>query len=139
MNTNALQKGKFAPNVGGLTILKRLAKAHQSIELKTFPLRMKKITSTSLNLMPLELIKHKSQFDENSRWCNSVAKKKLKQPEHSYMVHIEDGSLLHRNRHHYIPGWNQSQPNEHLHQHIQQRPNNLTSTPNKTYTQMKEQ
>ena len=39
----------------------------------------------------------------------------------------------------YILGWNQSQPNEHLHQHIQQRSNIFTSNPNKTYTQMKEQ
>jgi hypothetical protein len=39
------------------------------------------------------------KFDESSRWHKGVVEKKLKQPERSYMVHMEDGSLLHRNLH----------------------------------------
>jgi len=58
MNTQA----RSAPNVKSLTILKRFAKAGQSIKLKVFQfqLEMKETTNTSLNLLTVELIQCKN-------------------------------------------------------------------------------
>jgi len=61
VSTNALQKQKSVPNVKSQTISEVFAKAGYSMKAKVFPLRMKKITSTSLNLLTLELIQYKSQ------------------------------------------------------------------------------
>ena len=43
------------------------------------------------------------ELNESSRWRKDVEEKKVRQPEHSYLVCLEDGSLLWRNKCHLHP------------------------------------